>query len=148
MSPVANLMEQKLINQWNRLVGFTSASNTGDRVMVSGGSQANLITMMMAHHHVCPELRSKGFGGQVLVAFMSDQAYYSGQKSAKVLGIGTENLIAVASDDQGRLNPIALKKAVEHSIEHGHTPFFIGLTAGTTVLGAFDPVPKCRSIAD
>ena len=48
MSPVATLMEQELINQWNRLVGFTSASQTGDGVMVSGGSQANLIGMMMA----------------------------------------------------------------------------------------------------
>jgi glutamate/tyrosine decarboxylase-like PLP-dependent enzyme len=104
--------------------------------------------MMMARHQVCPELRSKGFGGQVLVAFVSDQAHYSAQKAANVLGIGTENLIAVASDDQGRLSPIALKKAVEQSIDQGHTPFFIGLTAGTTVLGAFDPVPECRSIAD
>ena len=148
MSPVATLMEQELINQWNRLVGFTSDANTGDGVMVSGGSQANLIAMMMARHQVCPELRSKGFGGQVLVAFVSDQAHYSAQKAANVLGIGTENLIAVASDDQGRLSPIALKKAVEQSIKQGHTPFFIGLTAGTTVLGAFDPVPECRSIAD
>ena len=148
MSPVATLMEQELINQWNRLVGFTSDANTGDGVMVSGGSQANLIAMMMARHQACPELRSKGFGGQVLVAFVSDQAHYSAQKAANVLGIGTENLIAVASDDQGRLSPIALKKAVEQSIDQGHTPFFIGLTAGTTVLGAFDPVPECRSIAD
>ena len=148
MSPVATLMEQELINQWNRLVGFTSVANMGDGVMVSGGSQANLIAMMMARHQVCPELRSKGFGGQVLVAFVSDQAHYSAQKAANVLGIGTENLIAVASDDQGRLSPIALKKAVEQSIDQGHTPFFIGLTAGTTVLGAFDPVPECRSIAD
>ena len=148
MSPVATLMEQELINQWNRLVGFTSVANMGDGVMVSGGSQANLIAMMMARHQACPELRSKGFGGQVLVAFVSDQAHYSAQKAANVLGIGTENLIAVASDDQGRLSPIALKKAVEQSIDQGHTPFFIGLTAGTTVLGAFDPVPECRSIAD
>ena len=148
MSPVATLMEQELIKQWNRLVGFTSISNTGDGVMVSGGSQANLIAMMMARHQVCPELKSKGFSGQVLVAFVSDQAHYSAQKAANVLGIGTENLIAVASDDQGRLSPIALKKAVEQSIKQGHTPFFIGLTAGTTVLGAFDPVPECRSIAD
>ena len=148
MSPVATLMEQELITQWNRLVGFTSSSQTGDGVMVSGGSQANLIGMMMARHHICPDIKTKGLGNRTLVAFVSDQAHYSGQKAANVLGIGTDNLIAVASDNQGRLCPAALTEAIEHSIQQGHTPFYIGLTAGTTVLGAFDPVPECRAIAD
>ena len=148
MSPVATLMEQELINQWNRLVGFTSASQTGDGVMVSGGSQANLIGMMMARHHACPDIKTNGFGHQKLIAFVSDQAHYSGQKAANVLGIGVDNLIAVASDSDGRMCPSALIEAIEQSIEKGHKPFYIGLTAGTTVLGAFDPVPQCRVIAD
>jgi len=148
MSPVATLMEQELVTQWNRLVGFTSSSQAGDGVMVSGGSQANLIGMMMARHHICPDIKTKGLGNRTLVAFVSDQAHYSGQKAANVLGIGTDNLIAVASDNQGRLCPAALTEAIEHSIQQGHTPFYIGLTAGTTVLGAFDPVPECRAIAD
>ena len=148
MSPVATLMEQELINQWNRLVGFTSASQTGDGVMVSGGSQANLIGMMMARHHACPDIKTNGFGHQKLIAFVSDQAHYSGQKAANVLGIGVDNLIAVASDSDGRMCPSALIEVIEQSIEKGHKPFYIGLTAGTTVLGAFDPVPQCRVIAD
>jgi len=152
MSPVATLMELELINQWNRLVGFTSssssASQTGDGVMVSGGSQANLIGMMMARHRACPGIKTKGLGNRRLVAFVSDQAHYSGQKAANLLGIGTDNLIAVASDNQGRLCPAALVDAIDLSIEQGHTPFYIGLTGGTTVLGAFDPVPECRAIAD
>jgi len=148
MSPVATLMEQELIDQWNRLIGFTNDSKTGDGIMVSGGSQANLIGMMMARHHACPELKTKGSTSQKLVAFVSDQAHYSGQKAVNVLGIGTDNLIAVASDDQGRLCPAALSEAIELSIKQGHKPFYIGLTAGTTVLGAFDPVPECRAIAD
>lgn len=148
MSPVATLMEQELITQWNRLVGFTTDSQTGDGVMVSGGSQANLIAMMMARHQACPELKTKGFGHQRLMAFVSDQAHYSAQKAANVLGIGTDNLIAVASDDEGRLCPDALTQAIELSLKQGHKPFFIGLTAGTTVLGTFDPVPECRAIAD
>ena len=64
------------------------------------------------------------------------------------MGIGTDNLIAVTSDNQGRLCPDALLDAIELSIQQGHKPFYIGLTAGTTVLGAFDPVPECRAIAD
>ncbi len=148
VSPVATLMELKLIEQWNRLVGFTSSSQTGDGIMVSGGSQANLIAMMMARHRAVPDLKTKGLTGQTLVAYVSDQAHYSSLKAANILGIGTNNLIAVASDDQGRLCPKALNLAIATSLEQGHLPFFIGLTAGTTVLGAFDPVIECRAIAD
>ena len=144
MSPVPTLMEFELIRQMNGLIGFGEGS---EGVMVAGGSQANLIGMMLARHHVCPDYKSKGAQGQTLVAYVSDQAHYSGQKAANVLGIGTDNLIAVASDDQGRICPKALTEQIDKSLAQGHTPFFIGITAGTTVTGAFDPVRECSEIA-
>ena len=147
MGPVATLMELELIRQWNRLVGFDGDENQAEGVMVGGGSQANLIGMMLARHHACPDYKAKGSGGRTLVAYVSDQAHYSGQKAANVLGIGTDNLIAVASDDQGRICPVALQQEIDSSLAQGHVPFYIGLTAGTTVTGAFDPVAPCSEIA-
>jgi len=143
VGPVATLMELELILQWNQLVGFEN----GEGVMVSGGSQANLIGMMLARHHACPDIKSKGFEGRTLVAYVSDQAHYSGQKAANVLGIGTDNLIAVESDEEGRIKPDSLLMEIDKSIAKGHLPFFIGLTAGTTVIGAYDPVAPCSEIA-
>lgn len=143
VGPVATLMELELIRQWNRLIGF----DDGDGVMVSGGSQANLIGMLLARHRMCPDYKTNGADGRTLVAYVSDQAHYSYQKAANVLAVGTNNLIAVASDDEGRMCPDALAKAIELSLERGQTPFYIGLTAGTTVVGAFDPVAPCSKIA-
>lgn len=143
VGPVATLMELELIRQWNALVGF----DEGEGVMVPGGSQANMIGMLLARHHVCPEFKTKGAQGRTLVAYVSDQAHYSGLRAANVLGIGSDNLIAVASDEQGRMCPQALQQAIETSKAQGHIPFFIGLTAGTTVIGAFDPVADCSAIA-
>ncbi len=143
VGPVATLMELELIRQWNQLVGFEN----GEGVMVSGGSQANLIGMMLARQHACPDIKSKGFEGRTLVAYVSDQAHYSGQKAANVLGIGTDNLIAVESDEEGRIKPEALQMEIDKSIAKGHLPFFISLTAGTTVIGAYDPVAPCSEIA-
>lgn len=143
VGPVATLMELELIRQWNKLVGF----DEGEGVMVSGGSQANLIGMMLARHKACPDYKTKGAGGRTLVAYVSDQAHYSAEKAANVVGIGTDNLIAVASDDSGRMKPEALAQAIESSLAQGHIPFYIGLTAGTTVVGAYDPVAACSKIA-
>ena len=143
VGPVATLMERELIRQWNALVGF----DQGDGVMVSGGSQANLIGMLLARHKACPDYKTRGAQGRTLVAYVSDQAHYSGLKAANVLGIGTDNLIPVATDNEGRMCPEALQQAIEASLAAGHTPFFIGLTAGTTVTGAFDLVEPCAQVA-
>lgn len=145
VGPVATLMELELIKQWNTLVGYDPDNSDG--VMVSGGSQANLIGMLLARHKKAPQAKTKGLEGKTLVAYVSDQAHYSGLKAANVLGIGSDNLIAVKSDSQGRIDPEELDAQITKSLQLGHTPFFIGLTAGTTVVGAYDPVKACSDVA-
>mgnify|MGYP000394772224 CR=1 FL=1 len=92
VSPVATLMELELIRQWNRLIGFDTDTRQGDGVMVAGGSQANLISMMLARHRACPDLQNRGNDGRTLVAFVSDHS---------------ETLVELHGqhDDRGLLNP-------------------------------------------
>ncbi|NSY39771.1 pyridoxal-dependent decarboxylase [Leisingera sp. ANG59] len=144
VGPVANLMEMEVIRQLNQLVGF----DNGEGLMVSGASQANLVSMMLARHSVCPEIKAEGYAGKQLVAYVSDQSHYSMRRAANVLGIGESNLIGVASDAEGRMCPLALECAIENSKRQGKIPFYIGLTAGTTVLGAYDPVSACLEVAE
>ena len=147
MAPVATLMELELISQWNQVIGFDQSASGGGGIMVSGGSQANLISLLLARHKVCPDYKAKGAQGRTLVAYVSNQAHYSAEKAMHLLGLGTDNLVKVASDTEGRLRPDALQTAIEQTLAEGHTPFYIGLTAGTTVVGAFDPVKACSNIA-
>lgn len=146
VSPVATLMELELIRQWNKLVNFTA----DEGVMVAGGSQANLIGMMLARHRIYPNFKTEGIAtsnGKTLRAYTSDQAHYSNQRSANLLGIGTQNLVAVSSDEQGKICHKALQQAIEQDLYHGYQPFYLGLTAGTTVVGAFDNIAKCSDLA-
>ncbi len=143
VSPVASLMEQELIHSLNRLVGF----DDGDGIMVSGGTMANMVAMMLARHRLCPNIKEQGFSGKQLIAYVSELAHYSFEKAAIVLGIGTQNLIPVKTDQQGRMDLEALDNAISNSIRDNKQPFFIGLTAGTTVIGSFDPVKQASAIA-
>ena len=143
VGPVAAMMELEIIDRLNGLIGF----DKGDGIMVSGASQANLIAMMLARHAMCPDLKSNGYAGRTLTAFVSDQAHYSMLRAANVAGIGEDNLIKVKSDAQGRMDPSDLRTKIMAAEVRGHIPFFVGLTAGTTVLGAFDPVKPCLQIA-
>lgn len=144
VSPVATLMEREVITAWRNLVGY----QTGEGMIVPGGSQANLVAMMLGRHHTCPDFKTQGADGRRLRAYVSDQAHYSSQKAANTLGLGTDNLIGVASDQQGRLCTQALKAQIEADLALGYHPFYVGLTAGTTVTGAFDPILECRQMAD
>ncbi|MDJ0901600.1 MAG: aminotransferase class V-fold PLP-dependent enzyme [Xenococcus sp. MO_188.B8] len=141
-APVATLMEIELIKKLNDLVGF----NEGEGLMVTGGSNANMIGMLCGRHQVLPEAKLKGLGNHQLVAFVSEQAHYSYAKAANLLGIGIDNLVKVESDNDGKMISEALEVAIQKSLSEEKTPFFVGATAGTTVLGAFDPLPAIAEI--
>jgi len=142
VAPVATLMEFELIQALNNLVGF----NQGEGLMVTGGSNANLIGMLCARNKFFPEAKYKGLGNQKLVAFISDQAHYSWLKAANILGIGIDNVVKIKTDD-GCMIPEQLETAINHNLNEGKIPFFVGATAGTTVLGAFDHLPLIAEIS-
>lgn len=142
-SPVATLMERELVQHLCQFAGWKN----GDGIMVTGGSNANLVGMLMARNQLFPDYKKTGVNGARLVAFVSEEAHYSFGKAANIMGLGTDNIRAVAADEQGRMSPEALKAAIKESRAHGEQPFFIAATAGTTVLGEFDPIDELSVIA-
>ena len=143
-SPLATLIENKLIKKMAELVGF----NDGDGIFVTGGTQANLVAVLSARNTLDPNIKKKGLRQQHdLVLFISDQAHYSFISAANVLGLGVENIIRVKSDQLGRMDTEALELSIQTAIGSGKIPFFIGATAGTTVLGAFDSIEVIANIA-
>lgn len=60
------------------------------------------------------------------------------------MGIGSDAVVKVKTDDRGRMLPHELEKSLIKAKEDGKLPFCVVATAGTTVFGAFDPI---RSIA-
>ena len=78
--------------------------------------------------------------------FLLLQGHYSLAKAAHWIGLVTENLIEVATDDSGQMIPSELEKAIKQSTSQGKKPFFVNATCGTTVLGAFDPLEPLTDI--
>ena len=82
-----------------------------------------------------------------LVAFVSEQGHYSASKAAAFLGFGTNSLVKVKVDDQGRMVLADLKFKIAAARSAGRTPFFIQATAGTTVLGGYDDFSAICDVA-
>ncbi len=142
VAPVATLIEQELIVRMSSMAGFTA--NEG--LFLPGGSNANMTAMMIARNQVDSGIRENGIPPG-LTAFVSDQAHYSFLKAANVLGLGLNAVIKIQSDEDGRMIPTALETAIVRAEEEGRRPFFVAATAGTTVLGAIDPIQSLSEIA-
>jgi glutamate/tyrosine decarboxylase-like PLP-dependent enzyme len=143
-SPVGTLIEAEVLARMRAAVGWRG----GGGILCTGGSNANLLGMLCARQNAFPQGARTGLPANLTPrAYISDQAHYSYAKAAKLLGIGTDNLIAVESDELGRMRPAALERAVAIDLQAGRRPFFIGATAGTTVLGAYDPLDALADIA-
>jgi len=140
------LIEAECLRKIAGIVGG-AFERSHDGLFVPGGSISNLYAMHLAHNVADPEFATRGaFGGPRCIAFTSDQSHYSYLKSARVTGLGSDNLIAVRTDGQGRMVPEALEDAILQAKGKGFKPFFVGSTAGTTVLGAYDPFDKISDI--
>ena len=145
MSPIATMIEKKLINKMSKLVGYEKGFGT----FVSGGSNSNLVAMLSARHKACPISKTKGlFEQRQLVAFVSEESHYSFVKAGYQIGIGTDQIRKVPCDQTGHMDTIALRSMINNSIANGEKPFFVAATAGTTVRGIFDPINYIADICN
>lgn len=143
VAPVATMIETEMIRLMNSYTGYTN----GDGTFVSGGSNANLVAMFSARNKIFPEGRFNGYDRNLnLKAFINEQAHYSFETAANVLGIGAKNIIKVRADQNGRLIPADLEREINDSIDRGEKPFFVAATCATTLTGAYDPIEEMAEI--
>lgn len=143
VAPVATTIETEMITLMNSFAGYIN----GDGIFVSGGSNANLVAMFSARNKILPDTRFNGYDkNEKLVAFVNDQAHYSFETAANILGIGAKNVIKVKSDHLGRMIPAELENEILQCINNNQKPFFVAATCATTLLGAYDPIDEMAEI--
>ncbi|MEE6466124.1 hypothetical protein FKM82_006847 [Ascaphus truei] len=143
VSPVFILTEEAVLMKMIEFLGW----NQGDGIFSPGGSVSNMYAVNLARYNYCPEIKEKGLSSVPrLVMFTSEECHYSMKKAAAFLGIGTQNVYFVKADDRGKMIPDELEKQVQRAKEEGAAPFLVSATAGTTVLGAFDPLDDIADI--
>jgi sulfinoalanine decarboxylase len=83
-----------------------------------------------------------------MVIYTSKESHYSNAKNASFAGIGRNNIRYIQADSKGRILSTALEKQIKIDINNGFIPTYVNATAGTTVLGAFDPIDKIADITE
>jgi len=137
-------IEQEIIRQSCHLIGYGSKSNG---TFPTGGSMSNYMALLMARDAKDANFRSSGMS-QPMIIYTSKESHYSNAKNASFVGIGRNNIRFIQADSVGRMIPSALEVQIEKDINDGFVPTYVNATAGTTVLGAFDPIDKIADITE
>lgn len=144
IAPVLTVMEKRVVAELIDMLGF----ERGEGIMVTGGSNSNLLAMLCARTEYSPSIRLTGFGHNRFRVYVSAEAHYSFDKAANITGIGTQNLVQIPANEKGEMIPEELERIISADLKEGYVPIMVGATCGTTVMGAFDPLIKIAKICE
>ncbi len=139
-------VERQVLDWFKQMLGFPSDSMG---LLVSGGSMATLTALTVARNTKAgPEMRSSGLRGldHEPVIYMGEEGHGCVRKATELLGIGSNNLRVIASDDRHTMSVSDLERAIIADIEAGHTPIAVVATAGTVNTGAIDPLKEIAEV--
>ncbi len=135
-------VEKEIIKQICKKIGY---GEEGGGTFPTGGSMANFMALVMARDKFDKEIRNKGVQ-QTLIAYSSVESHYSMAKNASFAGIGRDNVRYITANSEGKMQADALLEQIKIDLKAGLKPFFVNATAGTTVLGAYDPLMELAKI--
>ncbi|KAJ5489908.1 Pyridoxal phosphate-dependent transferase major region subdomain 2 [Penicillium expansum] len=144
VSPALTVIEKYTGQRLANLFGLNGPRAGG--ISVQGGSASNTTSIVIARNNLYPSTKTDGNGGYKFVLFTSAHGHYSVEKAAQMLGFGSSAVWPVPIDKVGRMIPAELEKLVQKAQSEGRTPFYVNATAGTTVLGSFDPFNEIAAI--
>ncbi|MFT5167381.1 MAG: aromatic-L-amino-acid decarboxylase [Saprospiraceae bacterium] len=139
--PGAVRMENMLVRWMCDLIGYpkTALGN-----LTSGGSIANLIAVVTARD-------VKGVKSALVpqsVIYLTEQIHHSIQKAIRIAGLGEAILRYVPVDDRYRMDVEKLREFIAEDKSNGLKPFLLVASAGTTDVGAIDPLNDLADVAE
>ena len=136
-------VEKVILREVCDMIGW--GENSGG-TLAPGGSMTNFMGMLMARDAFNERTRYEGVH-QKMTVYTSVESHYSTPKNAAFAGIGRDNVRAIATDAEGRMDNAILRKTIQEDLANGFHPILINCTAGTTVLGAFDNLREAKQVA-
>ena len=162
-------LERQVLGMMHRLVyqeedafyqNWMHSANHSLGAICSGGTVANITALWVARNNLLKAdgefkgvsregifraLQHYKYNG--LAILVSDRGHYSLKKSADVLGIGQDSVIAIPTDEHNRIDCEKLKKKCEELTAKNIKILSIIGVAGTTETGNIDPLAKMAKIA-
>ena len=148
-SPACTELEMRILDWLVEMLALPDhflSTKTGGGVIQDSASSANLCAVLAGRERATQFESNEDGCNQRLTAYTSSQAHSSIEKAIKVAGIGRRNLRVIEVDNQFRMNPLLLARAVEDDKRAGRIPCFVGATVGTTSTMSIDLLSEIGAI--
>jgi glutamate/tyrosine decarboxylase-like PLP-dependent enzyme len=133
-------MENMLIKWMAGIVGYPQNA-TGN--LTSGGSLANLMGVVTARD--AKNISSKNISKSVI--YLTQQVHHSVDKAIRIAGLKECIIRHVPMDERHKMNSEELEKIIADDKKKNLNPFLVIASAGTTDIGAIDPLEEIGKIA-
>ncbi|MBL4652930.1 MAG: aminotransferase class V-fold PLP-dependent enzyme [Flavobacteriales bacterium] len=138
-SPGGVAMENSLIQWMAKLVGYPETCGGN---LTSGGSIANLIAVTTARE--AHNIKSANIPKTVI--YLSKQAHHCVDKAIRIAGLKECILRYIEINEKFQIVSEGLDKQIKKDISNGLQPFMVIASAGTTDVGAIDPLSEIGKI--
>lgn len=142
MSPVATIIERNVVSWMAGLLGMPEGSSG---IIVPGGSLANLMALTIARNKIHPEIARNGITPNNVI-LCSETAHYSIKNAANVMGIGTNNVISVKTNERNEILVEDFINKLNYCDKNDLHPFAAILIIGNTVTGGTDSLREISEI--
>jgi aromatic-L-amino-acid decarboxylase len=130
-------LESTVLDWFRQWLGMP---DTTRGVLTTGGSEANLIALVVARERVPIADRER------MVLYVADQRHWSVDRAAKVMGIRSDQIRPVPVDDDFRLRGGELTRLVRADRAAGHFPWAVVANAGATNTGTVDALAEVADV--
>jgi aromatic-L-amino-acid/L-tryptophan decarboxylase len=146
-SPAATELEDVTLGWLREMLGLPPAFHG---IIYDTASISGYTALAAARESLGLEIRERGMAGRsdlpVLRVYITDQTHSHIEKAAIALGVGRENVVRIPIDDDFRMQPDALARALDDDLARGRRPMCAVATVGTTSTTSSDPVAAMREI--
>ncbi|MEM7310334.1 MAG: aminotransferase class V-fold PLP-dependent enzyme [Planctomycetota bacterium] len=141
--PGAVQLENQLLDWMAGMVGYPTSAEGGGGNLASGGSIANLIAIVTARD--TKGLKPKDYDRAVV--YLSEHVHHCLDKALRIAGLECCHKRYIRLDERYRMEPDDLARAIGEDRAAGRIPWLVIASAGTTDVGAVDPLAELGAIA-
>jgi len=150
MGPAAAAIEFFMVNLLLKKIGWQLMPTDiekrltffhGGGVLTHGGSLANMTALLAARNHLDTTIREEGNPSD-LVILAPESSHYSIAKTAGIIGIGENNVIALETDSCGRVKVSKLNNSFQTAVNKGKRIVALVANACSTGTGLYDSIDE------
>ena len=142
MGMTANALE-RIVTQW--VAARMQLGNEAGGLLTSGGTLANLTALLTARAVCAPtDVWEQGTTSRLAI-MVSEEAHYCVDRAARIMGLGTDGIIKIPTNDRFQMRTELLESCLEQAQNQGLTVFAVIGSACSTSTGSYDDL---TAIAD